>query len=164
LLVVELELVEVLEELRDLVVEVDGTEVELLHLVVDVEGTEVELPHLVVELDVDGEVVEVVVVPHLAVVDVLVVDELDESEEVEYNEVVEAEVVTAAVVVVLLVVVPLPQFSAYGRAIEVPARAATINESDLCILGVSSLTRGVLLEIKDVSKNMVQGRYQAKRV
>lgn len=32
---------------------------ELVGLVVEVEGTEVEVVHLVVELDVDGEVVEV---------------------------------------------------------------------------------------------------------
>jgi len=127
LLVVELELVEVLEELDDFVVDVEGTDVELVHLVVEL------------ELEVDGEVVELELelVPHLVVVDVLELDELlDETEEeleVEYSDVVEAEVVVMAVVVVLVVVVPLPQVSAYGSATEVPARAAMSNESDLCI-------------------------------
>lgn len=77
--------------------------------------------------------VEVELVVHL-VVDELGVDELVETEEVwEELEVVYSDVVVEAEVVVTAVVVPLVQPSPYGRATEVPARAARIRESDLCI-------------------------------
>jgi len=106
-------------------------ELELVHMVEElvVQGVVVVDEELVVQGVVVVVEVEVELVPHFSVVDEpvetdVVVDEL---------EVVYKDVVVEAEVVVTAVVVPLPQPSAYGRATDVPAMAARIKESDLCI-------------------------------